>query len=227
MKSIGPGRRHSFRIAISSVPSTLSVLSSRSILPVLSVLSILSILVLVTGCSPSAQAPANTRTETAAGLSYAVPQEWLGSPPSTNMRAAQYALPADADSGASELVLFYFGEGKGGDAASNIDRWIGMMAATDGKPATGQAKRETRKVGAYTVSLVTADGAYDAFTSMGMSGGMGSAHGTKPKSDYRLWGAVVEGPGGPWFFKATGPRPAMEKAAPALKALIGSLKKGA
>jgi hypothetical protein len=28
---------------------------------------------------------------------------------------------------------------------------------------------------------------------------------TTPQPDSRLIGAVVEGPGGPWFFKATGP----------------------
>jgi hypothetical protein len=167
------------------------------------------------------------RSETAAGLSFAVPQDWVSSPPSTNMRAAQFAIPAGAGGDAPELVLSFFGEGKGGGVASNIERWIGMISGPDGKPATDKAKRETRKVGQFTVSMVTADGSYDAFSGMGMAGGMSSAHGGGVKSDYRLWGAVVEGPGGPWFFKATGPRAILQKAEPALKALVGSLKKAA
>jgi hypothetical protein len=56
---------------------------------------------------------------------------------------------------------------------------------------------------------------------------MDDAHGAGAKADYRLWGAVVEGPGGPWFFKATGPRAVLAGAEPALKALIGSLRKAA
>lgn len=193
------------------------------------ILTLLSLAILVGGCGPGAKTPGDARTETAAGISFAVPQDWVSSSPATTMRAAQFTLPAaidDAAGDAPELVVFFFGEGKGGDAASNIERWIGMMGGPDGKPSADKAKREMRKVGAFKVSLVTVDGSYDAFTGMGM-GGMGSAHGGGAKPDYRLWGAVVEGPGGPWFFKATGPRAVLEKAEPALKGLIGSLKKAA
>jgi hypothetical protein len=187
----------------------------------------LSLAVLATACSPSGKVPANSRSETAAGITFAVPQDWVSSPPSTTMRAAQFAIPAEAGGDAPDLVVFFFGEGKGGDAASNIERWVGMIGGPDGKPPADKAKRETRKVGPFTVSTVTIDGSYDAFAGMGMTGGMGGAHGGGAKSDYRLWGAVVEGPGGPWFFKATGPRATLQKAEPALKALVASLKKGA
>lgn len=186
----------------------------------------LSLAILAGACSPSGKAPANMRPQTAAGLSFSVPQDWVSSPPSTNMRAAQFALPAEPGGDAPELVVSFFGEGQGGDAASNLERWIGMIGGPDGKPATGQAKREARKVGPFTVSMVTVDGSYDPRSGMGMSGGMAGAHGAGPKPDYRLWGAVVEGPGGPWFFKATGPRAALQKAEPALKSLVASVKKG-
>jgi hypothetical protein len=186
-----------------------------------------SLALLATACSRSGGDGAGARPETAAGLSFVVPPSWVSSPPSTVMRAAQFTLPAEAGGEAAELVVFFFGEGKGGDAASNIERWIGMIGGPDGKPATGKAKRETRKVGLLTVSTVTVDGSYDAFAGMGMTGGMGGAHGGGVKSDYRLWGAVVEGPGGPWFLKATGPRSVLQKAEPSLKALVASLKKAA
>ena len=194
--------------------------------PVVSVLT-LSLAVLAATCSPSGTTPANMRPETAAGLSFAVPQDWVSSPPSNKMRAAQFTIPAAAGGDAPQLVVSFFGEGKGGDAASNIDRWIGMIGRPDGKPATERATRETRKVGQFTVSMVTVDGSYDASTGMGMAGGMNDAHGGGVKPDYRLWGAVVEGPGGPWFFKATGPRGTLQKAEPALKSLVASVKKGA
>jgi hypothetical protein len=187
----------------------------------------LALTVLAAACSPSGKVPTNMRRETAAGLSFAVPQDWISAPPSNSMRAAQFTLPAEAGGDAPELVVSFFGEGKGGDAGPNIERWIGMVGGPDGASATDKAKREARKVGLFTVSTVTVDGTYDASTGMGMTGGMGGAHGGGVKSDYRLWGAVVEGPGGPWFFKATGPRAALQKAEPALKSLVASVKKGA
>lgn len=190
----------------------------------LGVLHLLTFAVLAVACSPSGEPPANMRVETAAGLSFAVPKEWVSSPPSTNLRAAQFTLPTEAGSDAPELAVYFFGEGKGGDTASNIERWIGMIVGADGKPASGQAKRETRKRGAFTVSTVTVDGSYDASVGMGM-GGMSGGHGGGAKPGYRLWGAVVEGPGGPWFFKATGPRAMLKKAEPALKSLVLSVKK--
>jgi hypothetical protein len=187
---------------------------------------ILTFALLVAACSPSGKTPANSRTETAAGLSFAVPQDWVSSPPSINLRVAQFKLPATAGADAPELAVYFFGEGKGGDVASNIERWIGMIGGPDGRPANGQARRETRKVGAFTVSTVTVDGSYDASAGMGM-GALSGGHGGGAKPDYRLWGAVVEGPGGPWFFKATGSRAMLQKAEPALKSLIGSVKKAA
>jgi hypothetical protein len=201
MKSIGRGRHH------------------------LLVLALLAGTLVLAGCSPSGKVPANSRVETAAGLTFAVPQDWTSSEPSTTMRAAQFTMPAEAGGDVPELVVFFFGEGKGGDAESNIQRWIGMVGGPEGMPAAEKAKRESRKVGDFKVSIVTVDGSYDAFVGMGMSGGMSGPHGSTAKADYRLWGAVVEGPGGPWFFKATGPQAALAKAEPALKAMIGSVKK--
>ncbi len=193
-------------------------------------LSGLALGVLAAACSPADRVPANCRLDTAAGLSYAVPVDWVSSPPNNPMRAAQYALPAAEGEAAPSLVISYFGEGKGGDAADNIERWIGMIRGPDGKPAKAGVRRETRKVRDFTVTMVTADGSYDAFAGMGMAGGMGAhggAHSEVLEHDYRLWGAVVEGPGGPWFIKATGPRSALQRAESSLKVLVASLRKKA
>jgi hypothetical protein len=173
--------------------------------------------------------PKDARAESAAGLSFAVPKDWAAGTPTSAMRAAQFALPAEKEGGDTpELVLFFFGSGQGGNTQANIDRWIGQMQQADGKSSAEKAKRESRKVGKYTVSLVTVDGSYAG----GMMGGMGANPHADPhggggtKSDYRLWAAVVEGDGGPWFFKATGPKGAMEKAATGFDALVASLKPG-
>jgi hypothetical protein len=52
-----------------------------------------------------------------------------------------------------------------------------------------------------------------------MSGGPAEA---QPNS--RLLGAVVEGPGGPWFFKATGPSATLGAQRDAFLAMLESLR---
>ena len=179
--------------------------------------------VLPTSCL-SAGGGAETRQETAAGLTFSVPKAWTASTPTSSMRAAQYTLPAEKETDAPELVLYFFGEGQGGDAQANVDRWIGQMQQPDGKPSAGRAKKETRKVGEYKVTLVSIDGTY-----AGMGGMMGMTasnphDAAAPKPNYRLWAAVIEGKGGPWFFKGTGPRVAMQQAEKALNAMVASFK---
>jgi hypothetical protein len=47
---------------------------------------------------------------------------------------------------------------------------------------------------------------------------------TEPTPGSRLLGAVVEGPGGPWFFKITGPAATVTAAAPAFDAMLRSVR---
>jgi hypothetical protein len=163
------------------------------------------------------------RTDNAAGLSYEVPQSWTSRAPASSMRAAQYSLPPVKEGGdAPELAVFFFGAGQGGDVQANIERWIGQMQQSNGKTSDENAKKETRTVGDFKVTTVRVNGTYAAGSSM--MPGSGSA---EDKPDYRMWAAVIEGEGGPWFFKATGPQKAMEKADPAFDHLIASLKRGA
>jgi hypothetical protein len=90
--------------------------------------------------------------------------------------------------------VFFFGPGGGGSVEANIQRWIDQM-----EPAKGtHPKPETLEGGkGFKVTWIEVTG-----TLKPSSMGMGPAA-EQPGS--RLLGAVVEGPGGPWFFKATGP----------------------
>jgi hypothetical protein len=54
--------------------------------------------------------------------------------------------------------------------------------------------------------------------------GMGMGPST-PISNARLYGAVVEGPGGPWFFKAQGPDSTLAPQRDAFVALLKSVRK--
>ena len=140
--------------------------------------TVLSLALIVAGCSPSSQnsgdkqasaSPSASnaaggsakgsisgemRTESAAGLSYQVPASWTSGTPSSSMRAAQYTLPSSGGGEASELVLYFFGQGSGGSAQANIERWIGQMQQPDGKPSADVAQRDSKTIGGFNVSVV-------------------------------------------------------------------------
>jgi hypothetical protein len=125
----------------------------------------------------------------AAGLAYQLPASWQPQPPASNMRLAQAIIPGQA--GPGELAVFFFGVGGGGPVEANLDRWIGQVEAT------GPVARDAFDVNGLRVTWVEVAGTLKP-------SGMGQGP-TTPQPGSRLYGAVVEGPGGPWFFKATGP----------------------
>src|SRR6185503_16100126 len=66
-------------------------------------------------------------------LKFTVPAGWVEEERTSSMRVAQYRLPkAAGDSDDASLVLYYFGQGQGGSAAANIERWIGQMKQEGG-----------------------------------------------------------------------------------------------
>lgn len=123
-----------------------------------------------------------------AGLAFTLPAGWQAVTPASSMRLAQANLP-----GGGELAVFHFGVGGGGDVESNIARWIGQVEVAAGT----EPRRESSQHDGLTISVVEVDGTL-------LPTGMGTGP-TTPQPGSRLLGAVVEGPGGPWFFKATGP----------------------
>ena len=60
-----------------------------------------------------------------------LPAEWQQQPPASSMRIAQYVAPGDQP---AELIVFYFGQGRGGGADLNIARWVSQFRPVDGKP---------------------------------------------------------------------------------------------
>ncbi len=66
------------------------------------------------------------------------------------------------------------------------------------------------------MTRVSTEGAYGS----GMPGGPGTS-----KAGFALLGAIAEGPGGNVFFKLTGPRKTVQKAAAKFDGLVRSLKR--
>jgi hypothetical protein len=132
----------------------------------------------------------------AAGLDFDLPAGWQSEQPSSSMRMAQAAIPGPG--GPGQLVVFYFGPGGGGGVEANVQRWIGQMEVDPGT----QPAQETFDANGYRVTVIDVKGTLLPST-------MGTGPET-PQPDSRLLGAVVEGPGGPWFFKVTGPEATVE-----------------
>ncbi len=161
--------------------------------------------------------PISSRGEMVAGgssqasegsIDFDVPAGWQSQPPSSNMRVAQAVIPGPGGNG--DLAVFYFGPGGGGPVEANLERWAGQMESAD------QPQPEIFETNGYKVTWIDVGGTLKAST-------MGTGPSTA-QANARLFGAVVEGPGGPWFFKATGPEATMAPARDAFVAMLKSVR---
>ncbi len=139
-------------------------------------------------------------TITTATFRFDLPTAWRREQPSSGMRLAQAVVPGSApgEAGPGELAVFHFGAGQGGGVESNFERWLGQVEqAKGGKPERGELA-----AAGFKITWIDARGTLLPST-------MGSGPST-PQPGFRLLGAVVEGEGGPWFFKLTGPESTLE-----------------
>ncbi len=161
-------------------------------------------------------APDKLKSHTAAGLEFVFPREWAFKLSNSPMRAAEISVPAanEADGGV-EVVVFYFGQGQGGTAEMNINRWIGQVEPMPGWPPTLYQSRANGLI----VSEVVVRGNYTP-TAMGPA-----APPPTPIKDAVLYGIVAEGgPQGSVFIRATGTIKAMDAARPGLETMVQLLR---
>jgi len=145
---------------------------------------------------------------------WTVPAGWTQEPPANPTRRAQYRVPGKAGDG--EFLVFYFGPGQGGDAASNVERWAAQFEPESGKSAA--KKTRTLTAGGMKVLVIETAGTYLAGS---MIGGQ-----VERKPGWALLGAVVEGPDANWYFKFTGPKGTVDAQRSAFDGLLKSLKRG-
>jgi hypothetical protein len=151
------------------------------------------------------QANSQQAAGAAGAIDFDVPKGWEKQQVSSGMRLAQASIPGPG--GPGDFAVFFFGPGGGGPVDANIERWVGQMEGA-GKPTP-----ESFETNGYKVTWVDVKGTMKP-SQMGM--------GPKtPMANARLYGAVVEGPGGPWFFKAAGPDATL---GPQRDAFVGMLK---
>jgi hypothetical protein len=153
--------------------------------------------------------PNSQQAAAAAGsIDFDLPKAWQAEKPKTSMRLAQAAVPGPG--GAADFAVFYFGPGGGGPVQANIDRWVGQMEGA-AKPTP-----ETFETHGYKVTWVDVKGTLKP-SQMGMTN-------DAPISNARLYGTVVEGAGGPWFFKAQGTDATLGSQRDAFLAMLKSVR---
>lgn len=152
----------------------------------------LLVLAMASGCAGGEPVNAGPGTPiTVEGLAITLPQGWTAVPPNSAMRAAQAVI--EGPGGPADFAVFHFGAGQGGDVEANIQRWLGQIVP---QPGTSP-QRQNLEANGLRISWVDAEGILQP-------GQMGSGP-SSPQPGSRLLGAVIEGEGGPWFLKATGP----------------------
>lgn len=156
--------------------------------------------------------PANSG-QGATGMQWTVPAGWKEQTPTSAMRKAQFEVPGAA--GSAELVVFYFGPNQGGDAISNARRWAGQFQKPDGSPALDAMTTKESEFNGMKTLLTEVEGVY-----------RNTMVGDESFPDYKLLGAIVEGPDANWFFKLTGPKATIEASRESFLGFLGSLHPG-
>lgn len=151
-----------------------------------------------------------------AGLTFQAPSHWQSVTPSSPMRLAQWSVASSRAKEPGEAAVFYFGNGQGGDTASNVQRWLRSISTPEGGRVDGVVTEKT-SVGKLKVTEVVAYGTY--------TGGI-PTQGAPPilKPGFGLVGVIVEGPQGNVFFRFTGPESVVKANLASIRELVSSVR---
>jgi len=140
------------------------------------------------------------------GLKSTTPASWVLQKPDNKFRVWQFSVPAAAgDKKDAELVIFYFGQGSGGTAQANIERWKGQFQPPEGKSIDDVSKVSEMKVGQTPVTYFEVKGTYlYKFPPFAPNAKV------TPMADYRRLAVVFDSKMGPYFITLTGPARTVE-----------------
>lgn len=151
------------------------------------------------------------KTTKAGEITLKVPPSWKVQQPSSNLRVAQFEIPAvEGDPEPAELAIFTFG-GAAGGVQANVTRWIEQFSA-DGRKA--ESKTGKCPQGEYVIVDVTGTYKKPIGPPIQMK--------TQPLPNARMLAAIlaIEGKGN-YFLKLTGPGKTVTAAAEAFRASFG------
>ncbi len=145
------------------------------------------------------------------GYTTAVPVGWAASKPTSSMRLAQYTVRGADATTASDVVVYFFGEGQGGGIAENLERWKGQFSMPDGTAPYEHVTKEPNT--AFPITIAEYRGTY--------ARGVGAGNDAAAKPGQTLIAAVAETPRGTLFFQLYGPSAAV---AAQRRALVGFVR---
>lgn len=122
-----------------------------------------------------------------------VPPGWTFRAPASTMRLAEYTVPPTAK-GTAEVVVYFFGQGQGGNVDANLARWKAQFSTTDGSPVPEAITRES--TGPFPVTFAEYRGNYRRGI------GMGSADSVR--TGQTLIAGIAETPRGTLFMQLFG-----------------------
>ncbi|MCE9592550.1 MAG: hypothetical protein K8S98_00015 [Planctomycetes bacterium] len=162
---------------------------------------------------PAIEDPAKWKDVTEARF---VAQEgWVEETPTSAMRKAQWKLPStNAALKPAELVIYQFPGG--GSVEDNFERWCKQFEQPDGRSSRERATTAVHRIGPFVVSEISVAGRYVAETTPGSGVRV-------DEPDWAVFGAVIEGPGGPYYVKAVGPNSTLTDARPGWEAFLSGL----
>jgi len=181
-------------------------------------LSITAAFLLLGASAPGAFAgdTADTQSVELLGMHSVVPADWQAQQPESNMRLAQFAVPAAGDGDGAEMVVYYFGPTQGGSLEANVERWQSQFTGPDGGRVEPEiTELTTPQGGDFEATLVSLRGSY----ARGV--GMGPADDALPNR--MLLAGVVETPEGKLYPQLHGPAALVSAERPAFIAFIEGL----
>lgn len=175
--------------------------------------SVLGLSLAIYACTAQAEeTTAKTNEVKIKDITLNIPANWKASPPSNNLRLAQFEIPAvKGDTEPAELVVSSFGGAAGGTAA-NISRWIGQFASEGRKVKVTQGES---KLGKYVFADLT--GTYNK------SIGPPFLRKTKAVPDSQMLGVILAVEGKAYYFlKLTGPKKTVSSIVDEFRASFGA-----
>ena len=137
------------------------------------------------------------------GLKSTPPDTWKDVSVASPMRLKQFTVPGK--DGDAELVVFFFGQGQGGDTQANLDRWKKQFEPPAGKTLEDVSKVSTVKLTSAKATVLDVKGTYQ-WKANPMAPGP-----AEPRANHRMMAVVLETPKGNYYIKLVGPEKTIEK----------------
>jgi hypothetical protein len=155
------------------------------------------------------------------GLKSKIPDGWKLLEPSNKLRKYQISIPkAEGDKDNTELVVFFFGAGGGGETEANITRWKSQFIAPEGKTIDQVSKVEKYKVGKDAdVVCLDISGTYKYKFPPNDPRAK-----EQRKENYRRFNVIFDTDKGAYFITLTGPAKTMQKNKEAFDGWIKAFK---